>query len=478
MGLDMELMVLHNRGMSNAKFTYIDLFSGIGGFKIGLDKVGGKSKGYSEIDKFAIETYKQNFKEKDDIEYGDVTQIKKLPYVDMIVGGVPCQSWSIAGKKRGFDDPRGRLWHDAIRMVKLSKPKVFIFENVKGLMDPRNSENLDLILESLDEAGYTCHYKLLNSYDFGLPQNRTRIFIVGFKKSLSKFSNEFSYPEPIESHNSVEKILENFSYRETSKKKFDPHLIHGDSIPKSRNAFQKEDELNDFFIFCDTRNGHTSIHSWDITETSKAEKDICMAVLTNRRKKRYGDYDGNPMSFEDLKELLPNIKLKDLDSLIEKKILKYNEDLNYDLVNSKNSAGINGIYRVFLPNSKIFSTLTATGTKDFIATEYVDCDDPAKYKQAFIEQIYQKDKYRQISSREASRIQGFPSEFMPHPKEKYAQKQFGNAVSPPVISALTKQIVATGIFEGELVKSDNRITTHNVFSKDFPRLPQQIPLLG
>jgi DNA (cytosine-5)-methyltransferase 1 len=477
MALDIPLMGLHNISMGNTKFTYIDLFSGIGGFKIGLDKAGGKSKGYSEIDKFAIETYKQNFRDKGDIDYGDVTKIQSLPYVDMIVGGVPCQSWSIAGKKRGFDDPRGRLWNDAIRMVKLAKPKVFIFENVKGLMDPRNHANLELILENLDSAGYTCHYKLLNSYDYGVPQNRTRIFIVGFKKSLKKFSEEFSYPEPIESHISVEKVLEDFEIKDISKQKFDPHLIHGDFIPKSRNAFQKEDELNDFFIFCDTRNGHTSIHSWDITKTSKAEKHICMTILTNRRKKKYGDYDGNPMTFEDLKELIPSISKKDLDSLINKKILKYNEDMNYDLANSKNSAGVNGIYRIFLPNSKIFSTLTATGTKDFIATDYVLCNNPTDYKQAFIDQIYKTKKYRQVSAREAGRIQGFPEDFKPHLKDRYAQKQFGNAVSPPVISALAERVVLTGVFEGELVKSKKK-TTHYIFSRDFARVPQQLPLLG
>lgn len=449
MGLDIALKAYHNRSMSKRGFTYIDLFSGIGGFKIGLDAVGGKSLGYSEIDKYALETYKQNFQDKDDVELGDVTKITKIPHVDMLVGGVPCQSWSIAGKKRGFDDPRGKLWYDTIRMVELAKPKVFIFENVKGLFDPRNRENLNLILDNLTALGYECHYQLLNSYDYDVPQNRSRIFIVGFKKGLHKFSKRFSYPSPQASHSTVAEHIENLKIRKIIKKKFDPHTIYGAVIPKSRNAFQKEDEINDFFIFCDTRNGHTTIHSWDLLETSEAEKLICMTILQNRRKKKYGDFDGNPLSYANLKELIPGLKKKDLNSLLKKRILKLNYDKKYDLVHSKNSAGINNIYRVFLPNSKIFSTLTATGTKDFIATDYVECDDPKEYKQAFIDQIYKTGKFRQITAREAARIQGFPDDFMPHSNERHAQKQFGNAVSPPVVESLARQILATGVLGGK-----------------------------
>lgn len=465
-----------------SKFTYIDLFSGIGGFKIGLDAVGGKSKGYSEIDKFALETYKNNFQDEDDLDLGDVTKISKLPHVDLVVGGVPCQSWSIAGKKRGFDDPRGRLWYDAIRMVKLSKPKVFIFENVKGLIDPRNSANLDLILESLTEAGYICHYKLLNSYDYGVPQNRSRIFIVGFRRDLKKFSSNFFYPLPKKSESTIGEYLNDFKSVKIEKDKFDPHLIHGDFIPKSRNAFQKEDELNDFFVFCDTRNGHTSVHSWDITETTENEKAICTAMMKNRRKKIYGLNDGNPLSFDNLSKLVKDLRKVDLNSLVKKNILRVNPDGKYDLVNSKNSAGVNGIYRVFLPNSSIFSTLTATGTKDFIATDYVRCDDPTKYKEAFIEQIYKTNKIRQVTAREAARIQGFPETFMTHIKDSHAQKQFGNAVSPPVIENLARQILETGVFEGKVkeikAKAGFLHTTYRAISGvglQVP-IPQQLSL--
>ena len=117
------------------KFTFVDLFSGVGGFRIPLEKLGGKCVAYSEIDKNAIEVYKRNFNTSHETFLDDITSVKTAPKCDLIVGGVPCQAWSVAGKKKGFDDPRGKLWKDTIRVVKKAKPKAFIFENVKGLYD-------------------------------------------------------------------------------------------------------------------------------------------------------------------------------------------------------------------------------------------------------------------------------------------------------------------------------------------------------
>lgn len=436
------------------RFSYVDLFSGIGGFRIGLDAVGGVSVGFSEIDKKAIETYLLNFNDPDSHNLGDVTRINALPDVDMIVGGVPCQSWSVAGKKRGFDDPRGKLWYDAIRMVEMAQPKTFIFENVKGLADPRNKANLELIIDSFKELGYTVKYQLLNSYDFGAPQNRSRIFIVGFRSDMSKFAQLFQYPNSSKIHTSVGKLIDGLRHIEVKKKEFDPSAIHGAVIPRSRNAFQNVNQLNDFFIFCDTRDGHSTIHSWDIYDTTELEKEICVAIMKNRRKKRYGSADGNPMTAADIVELVPKTTPKDLSSLIEKKILKKTSDQKYALVNSKNSSGIDGVYRVFLPNSPIFSTLTATGTRDFIATEYLECDEPSQYKKMFIEKIFKPQRYRAVTSREAARIQGFPDTFICHESDYSAQKQFGNAVSPPVVEALGRQIIETGIFDYQVERED------------------------
>ncbi|MEH2297444.1 DNA (cytosine-5-)-methyltransferase [Nostoc sp.] len=132
------------------KFAFIDLFAGIGGFRIALQKLGGQCLGYSEIDKQAIKVYQQNFisyLNKDEIELGDITKITELPsHLDIVVGGVRCQPWSVAGRLKGFEDPRGKLWFDVIRLVNKNKPKGFIFENVSGLASPKNIDNLELKL--------------------------------------------------------------------------------------------------------------------------------------------------------------------------------------------------------------------------------------------------------------------------------------------------------------------------------------------
>lgn len=435
------------------KFSFVDLFSGVGGFRIALEELGGKCVGFSEIDKPATEVYKSNFcdfQHDDEIELGDITKLGKLPFenIDLIVGGVPCQSWSVAGKMRGFEDPRGRLWIDALRVIQENMPKAFIFENVKGLNDPRNKANLDLIEESFRKAGYALQTKLLNSFDFGLPQNRDRIFIVGIRRDVVSQLQPFLFPEPINYRLSLVDIIENLDNSQSiNKKVFIPSEIFGDKVPMGRNRFQKTDELNDFFIFCDTRNGHSTIHSWDIVVTTTREKDICMIILRNRRKKIYGSADGNPLSFAALSKLIPILKEAELTKLVQKKILRLVSEQSYEFVNSKNSAGINGLYRVYLPHSHIFSTLTATGTKDVIALRSVQGATPEEYRQNFIDQIVKKKLYRSITGKESGRLQGFPNWFSIHKDEKLAKKQFGNAVSTWVIYYLGKSLLNTDIFE-------------------------------
>ena len=122
------------------RFTFIDLFAGIGGFKMALSANGGKCVGFSEVNKDAINAYCENHNIKPESNFGDITKIKELPYHDILTGGVPCQSWSIAGKNLGFDDDRGQLWNDTIYLLNQARPKSFIFENVKGLVDPRNKK--------------------------------------------------------------------------------------------------------------------------------------------------------------------------------------------------------------------------------------------------------------------------------------------------------------------------------------------------
>jgi DNA (cytosine-5)-methyltransferase 1 len=427
------------------QFTFIDLFAGIGGFRIALDKLGGQCLGYSEIDKQAIKVYQQNFISyfnKHEIELGDITKISQLPHsVDIIVGGVPCQPWSVAGCLRGFEDKRGKLWFDVIRLVNKNQPKGFIFENVSGLASPKNRDNLELILSELTNIGYCVKWKVLNAYDFGLPQNRDRVFIVGIRRDIER-CQEYKFPKPLNIHPKVIDILDelkNINFVE--KVKLDANTLFKGVIPPSRTRFQKDDELNDFFIFSDLRNGHTTIHSWDIINTSDREKMICLTLLKYRRSKKYGDKDGNPLSFEDFREIITDIEIDELNKLLEKGIFRLTSDHKYEFVNSKNMTGINNIYRIILPTAEIFPTLTATGSKDYIATVSIHASHPQEYKNLFLEKIYQPQKYIPITAKHACKLQGFPLNFEYHKKDEVAKKQFGNAVPVPVVEYVAKELL-------------------------------------
>lgn len=429
------------------KFTFVDLFAGIGGFRIALEKLGGQCLGYSEIDKQAIKVYKQNFisyLNKDEIELGDITKISELPpNADIIVGGVPCQPWSVAGCLKGFEDPRGKLWFDVIRVVNKNQPRGFIFENVSGLASPKNKDKLECILQEFQNIGYCVKWKTLNAYDFGLPQNRDRVFIVGIRNNIEK-CQEYKFPQPLNIHPKVLDILDELKNIQVIEKvKLDPYTLFKGMVPPSRTRFQKNDELNDFFIFSDLRNGHTTIHSWDIIPTSDREKMICLTLLKHRRSKKYGDKDGNPLSFSHFQEQIPDIQVSELNQLVKKSIFRLTPDDKYEFVNSKNMTGINDIYRIILPTADIVPTLTATGAKDYIATVSIYASHPEEYKNLFLERIYKKKKYIPITAKHACKLQGFPTNFEYHERDDIARKHFGNAVPIAVVEYITKELLKT-----------------------------------
>ncbi|HIK49541.1 MAG TPA: DNA cytosine methyltransferase [Oscillatoriales cyanobacterium M59_W2019_021] len=427
-----------------SKFTFVDLFAGIGGFRIPLEQLGGICLGYSEIDKKAIAVYKKNFiqgKNHSEVELGDISQLDKLPFeIDVIVGGVPCQPWSIAGKLKGLDDPRGQLWLDVIRIIRSNQPKAFILENVKGLAEPRNRQSLNYIFGHLHEAGYVVHARVLNSYDFGLPQDRDRIFIVGIRKDLEN-SWGFAFPQPLNEKTKLYRVIPGIQAGDRVKTKFPVEILFDGKVPASRGRFQKIDELNDFFLFSDIRDGHTTIHSWDLINCSDRERQICQTILKNRRKKIYGDKDGNPLSFEILEKLILDLKSAELEALVAKKILRSIEGKGYEFVNSKISSGIDGISKIFLPHADAIATLTATGARDFVATISIPCQEPKAYKQTFIREIYRPKNFKPLSARDYARLQGFPEDFQLAENETTAKHQFGNAVSIPVVYHLCKALL-------------------------------------
>ena len=483
-----------------ANFSFIDLFAGIGGFRLALQSVGGTCIGFSEIAPDAINTYCQNFKEDTSANFGDITKLKTLPEHDFMTAGVPCQSWSIAGKNLGFDDDRGQLWNDTLYLLNKVRPKAFIFENVKGLADPRNAKALEYILNRIKQAGYYSKVNVLNAYDYGVPQTRIRIYIIGFKekKYLDKFALAPATPGCIQ----LSDVLDDCQAKECRQS-------NDNNARWSLSCNEKG--FNDYFLFNDLRNGSTTIHSWDIQETTDREKNICYLLLKNRRKDKYGELDGNPLNIKHFQELDSSIKESDLEVLVEKGILKrvsylykvreVSNDLSddakwvlnqakngiinfdtlksskelkkrkinaldtlfmletigavkcieerYDFKNTKISTGLAGINRIFLPTCKIYPTLVASDTNDYVTTENLNADNIEDFRAKFMESVYRAGNYRQISKQEACRIQGFPANFLLPPTRARWMKLIGNSVAVPVIKMLANAIVNTGVFEGQ-----------------------------
>jgi DNA (cytosine-5)-methyltransferase 1 len=300
-----------------SKFTFIDLFSGIGGFKMALTNNGGSCLGFSEINKDAINTYCENYKVKQEENLGDITTIKSLPQHDILTAGVPCQSWSIAGKNLGFDDDRGQLWNDTIYLLNQAKPKAFIFENVKGLVDPRNKEALNYILERIKSAGYFANYFVINSHDYAVAQNRVRIYIIGFKEK--QYFDKFSLPKPFKNKITLADIL-GIEIPNEEKNESEQRDLFGNVIEQRQMSLSSKNGFNDYFLFNDLRNGHTTVHSWEIMETTERQKEICLLLLKNRRKSHYGILDGNPLSIKHFQDLDNSISINELDELVELEI--------------------------------------------------------------------------------------------------------------------------------------------------------------
>jgi DNA (cytosine-5)-methyltransferase 1 len=168
-------------------FKYIDLFAGIGGFRLALDAVGGKCVYSSEVNPSCREVYRSNF---GDEPAGDIKQADEnsIPDHEVLAGGFPCQAFSIAGNKRGFEDARGTLFFDVLRIAKAKKPKVVFLENVKNLVHHDRGRTLEVIKSSLEEQGYHFSHEVLNTADFGLAQNRERTIIVASREKPFDFT--------------------------------------------------------------------------------------------------------------------------------------------------------------------------------------------------------------------------------------------------------------------------------------------------
>ena len=236
--------------IKNPTFKFIDLFAGIGGFRIAMQNLGGSCVFSSEIDRYAQKTYDTNFGE---VPFGDITKVNEndIPDHDVLCAGFPCQAFSIAGYRKGFTDKgRGDLFFEIIRILQDRKPKAFLLENVKNLKTHNKGSTLKLIYKELENIGYYVKDAVLNTMDYGnLPQNRERIYIVGF---LSKGEfNQFEFPKKIKLTKTIHdclisnKVEEKYYYNgKPLYEKLKTDVIKRDTVYQWRRKYVRENKSN------------------------------------------------------------------------------------------------------------------------------------------------------------------------------------------------------------------------------------------
>lgn len=232
------------------KFTFIDLFAGIGGIRLGFEAVGGQCVFSSEFDEDACKTYEANFGEH---PAGDITKIdaKDIPDFDILLGGFPCQAFSIIGKKEGFaNETCGTLFFDIERILKEKRPSAFMLENVRNLTAHDGGNTFRVIREHLEALGYTVYAKVLNALDYGVPQKRERIIIVGFREFTM-----FSYPDPVPV--SKRKTLADILEKDVDKKYYVK-----ESIRDSRRARLKDPDYPKPYISHENMAGSITPHPY------------------------------------------------------------------------------------------------------------------------------------------------------------------------------------------------------------------------
>ena len=186
------------------KLKFIDLFCGIGGFRSALDELGHNCVFSSDNDPHAQETYKLNYNET---PTGDISKINAIaiPYHNVICGGFPCQPFSISGKRMGFEDARGTLLYEVLRIAEFHQPEILFLENVKNYLTHNNGQTLDSTIRLIDELGYDANYSVINASTYGVPQKRERIYFVCFRKDLE--IHDFAFPEPTNEDVAIEDFL-------------------------------------------------------------------------------------------------------------------------------------------------------------------------------------------------------------------------------------------------------------------------------
>jgi DNA (cytosine-5)-methyltransferase 1 len=253
------------------KFRIVDLFAGIGGIRLGFEAVGGKGVFSSEWDTEAQDTYEANFGDR---PFGDITKIapEEIPDHDVLLGGFPCQPFSIIGTRKGFLDTRGTLFFSIEEILRVKQPPAILLENVKQFKTHDNGKTFATVIERLKELGYFTHTAILNALNYGVCQKRERTFIVGFRANIN-----FNFPSPVTNRPNLETILE-------PDEQIDPKLWASEMIQKKRLERLKSQEKEPFYpsIWHENKGGHIGIFPYSCALRANASYNY-MLVNGNRR---------------------------------------------------------------------------------------------------------------------------------------------------------------------------------------------------
>jgi DNA (cytosine-5)-methyltransferase 1 len=411
---------------------FIDLFAGTGGIRLGFEQalkkfdLQSKCVYSSEIDKNACKSYELNFGHN---PYSDITQVEELPEFDFMLAGFPCQAFSYAGKRRGFGDTRGTLFFDVERLLKKYRPKGFLLENVRGLTTHDKGRTFETIVNSLHSLGYKVEYRLLNSSNFNVAQNRVRIYILGILEEDFDIKVQ-SDTGAVDSHNFVQRNGQKSLFEEERDFAVVKDVL--EAQPDSKYFCSEEftsqlhkvigSDLNQLhgYRLIDTRNGN-SIHSWELGikgGCSDDEIEFMNLLIANRRKKIFGTHqDGKALTKDQIQTFYTKENFDSVtSSLIEKGYLS-NYDKKYNPVCGNMSFEV----FKFLDPESISITLTASDTNRL--------------------GVVQNGKARRLTPRECARIQGFPDTYKLLENDNAVYKQMGNAVSVPVIETLITHLI-------------------------------------
>lgn len=424
--------------MLDKKVRFIDLFAGIGGIRTGLSQAL-IDAGYepqcvmtSEIKPYAIKVLKDNYPH--DKIVGDITQVASndVPDFDILCAGFPCQAFSTAGKRQGFADTRGTLFFEVERILRDKKPQGFILENVEGLVNHDGGRTLNVIITSLINLGYQVEYKVLNSTDFGVPQERKRIYIVG---TFCEKPNLENFPK---SSKTVGDILE--SGKPTAKSPFIELLLKHYTI----------EELYDRSIK-DKRGGDSNIHSWDIElkgSVSPEQKQLLDCILRERRKKKWAEeigidwMDGMPLTTKQISSFFNHPQIQPmLDDLTRKGYLK--------LEHPKKKMSITDLFGNTTTSRQPDTSLPkgyniVAGKLSFEISKVLGPNTIAPTLVAMdMQKLYVSDcgGLRRLTLREGLRLFGYPETMQLNVSEKDGYDLLGNTVVVPVIKAVASRLI-------------------------------------